>query len=218
MATTALCTSFKAELLNGGHVFLAPDSVTASVASGSTAVTSVSSMIGIAVGMAVSGTNIAGNTVVAATSGTGFTLSIPATGAISAGTLTLSGDQFYMALIKPSYSGTYDSTVTNYSYLTGNSDEVSGTGYSAGGVLLTDVSAITSGATAFVSFGSNPTWTSATFSAVAALVYNGSSRLGGVSGRAVGIFDLGGTQTVTASTLTLVIPAATASTALIRLA
>ena len=45
-----------------------------------------------------------------------------------------------LALIKPSSSGTYDKTTTNYSNVTGNSDETTGTNYSAGGQTLDNIS------------------------------------------------------------------------------
>jgi len=45
-----------------------------------------------------------------------------------------------IALIKASPSGTYGAATTNYSDVTGNSDEASGTGYSAGGQNLDSAS------------------------------------------------------------------------------
>ena len=45
----------------------------------------------------------------------------------------LDTDSIKLALIKASPSGTYDATTTNYSDVTGNSDEASGTNYTAGG-------------------------------------------------------------------------------------
>ena len=48
----------------------------------------------------------------------------------------LDSDSIKLALIKPSNSGTYNAATTNYSDVTGNSDEASGTNYSAGGQVL----------------------------------------------------------------------------------
>ena len=63
-------------------------------------------------------------------------------------------DAFKIALFKAnsSISGTYGAATTNYSDVTGNSDETSGTGYSSGGNTLTNVDPTTSGTTAFADF------------------------------------------------------------------
>lgn len=123
------------------------------------------------------------------------------------------GNTFKMALIKVSPAGTYGAASTNYSNITGNSDEVSGTGYSAGGTALTNVTPTTSGTTAYWTFSPNPSWTSATFSTTACMIYNSSS-----SNRSVSTHDFGGTQTVTAGTFTVVMPTADASNAILRIA
>ena len=217
MAVSGICSSFKSELLNGAHVFDSPDWVTASAASGAYVVTSVSSMIGIAVGMGVSGPGIQAGTVVAATSSTGFTLSLPTTAAIAAGTLNFTADTFQMCLLIAAPSVTYGPTLTNYAAI--GADEVpAGSGYVTGGVVLTDVSAVTSGTTAYITFGANPTWPSATFSTSAAVIYNASARLSGRSGRTVAVFDLGGVQSISAGSFVLALPPASPTTALIRLA
>jgi len=123
------------------------------------------------------------------------------------------GNTFKMALIKVGPAGTYGAASTNYSNITGNSDEVSGTGYSAGGTTLTNVTPTTSGTTAYWTFSPNPSWTSATFSTTACMIYNSSS-----SNRSVYTGDFGGTQTVTAGTFTVVMPTADASNAILRIA
>lgn len=122
------------------------------------------------------------------------------------------GNAFKMALIKVSPAGTYDASSTNYSNITGNSDEVSGTGYTAGGTALTNVTPTTSGTTAYWTFSPNPSWTSATFSTTACMVYNTSS-----SNKSVSVHDFGGTQTVSAGTFTVVMPTADASNAILRI-
>jgi hypothetical protein len=123
------------------------------------------------------------------------------------------GNAFKMALIKVSPTGTYGAASTNYSNITGNSDEVTGTGYSAGGTALTNVTPTTSGTTAYWTFSPNPSWTSATFSTTACMIYNTTN-----SNRAVSTHDFGGTQTVSAGTLTVVMPTADASNAILRIA
>jgi hypothetical protein len=57
-----------------------------------------------------------------------------------------------LALIKASPSGTYDATTTNYSDITGNSDEASGTNYPSGGQQLDSAVITALGTTATVDF------------------------------------------------------------------
>jgi hypothetical protein len=64
----------------------------------------------------------------------------------------LDTDALKLALIKASPAGTYNASTTNYSDVTGNSDEASGTGYSAGGQVLDGAAISLSGSTAIVDF------------------------------------------------------------------
>ena len=89
-------------------------------------------------------------------------------------------------------------------------NEVSGTGYSAGGVTLTSATIGTSGTTAYVDFG-DPEWTSASFTARGALIYNSSA-----SNQSIAVLDFGGDFTVSSGTFRIVFPAAGA-TAIIRI-
>ncbi len=129
---------------------------------------------------------------------------------------TTSGNVFKIALVKVSPTGTYDATTTNYSNLTGNSDEVgSGGGYTTGGFAWTaaqNTTPTSTGTTAFWSWSVNPSWTSATFSTTGGIIYNSSA-----SNKAVGVFDFGGTQTVSAGTLTLTLPTNDATNAILRI-
>lgn len=122
------------------------------------------------------------------------------------------GNTFKFALIKVTPTGTYGAASTNYSNITGNTDEVTGTGYSAGGAATTNSGVSTSGTTAIADFG-NVSWTSASFSTTGTMMYNSTA-----TNRAVALWDFGGTQTVTAQTFTLSMPASGASTSLIRIA
>lgn len=125
------------------------------------------------------------------------------------------GHVFKAALGKTSPTGTYGAATTNYSDLTGNSDEVTGTGYSAGGFAWTaaqNLTPLNSGTTAYWSWSVNPSWTSATFTTAGCLLYNSSS-----SNRCVYVGDFGGNQSVSAGTFTLVLPANGVSTSILRL-
>lgn len=126
------------------------------------------------------------------------------------------GGAFKYALGKVTPTGTYGAATTNYSNLTGNSDETTGTGYTAGGYAITaanNITPTTSGTTAFTTPGINPSWTTATFSATGVIGYNTSA-----ANAAVYVGDFGGTQTVTAGTFTILMPTNNSSTALIRIA
>lgn len=122
-------------------------------------------------------------------------------------------DTFKIALIKSSPAGTYGAATTNYSDVTGNSDEVTGSGYTAGGNTLSVSGVATStGTTAFVDFA-DTTWSSATITASAAIIYNTS-----LGNAAVAILDFGGDKTSTNGDFTVQFPTADASNAIIRIA
>ena len=82
------------------------------------------------------------------------------------------------------------------------SNEISGTGYSAGGVTLTSTTVGTSGTTAFFD-ADDPTWTSASFTARGALIYNSTN-----SDKAIAVLNFGGDFTVSSGTFRIVFPAA----------
>jgi len=124
----------------------------------------------------------------------------------------LDGHTLKIALIKSGESGTYGAATTNYSNVTGNSDEASGTGYSATGEALGSVAITNSGTTAFVDFA-DVSWTSSTISASGAIIYNTNA-----SNKAIAIISFGGTVASTAGTFSITMPAADASNALIRIA
>jgi len=117
-----------------------------------------------------------------------------------------------LALIKASPSGTYGAATTNYSNVTGASDEASGSGYSAGGQNLDGAAISVSGTTAIVDF-TDEVFTSATVSADGCIIYNSSA-----SNKAICVIDFGGTKTSTNGDFTIQFPAADASNAIIRIA
>jgi hypothetical protein len=213
--TTAMCTSAKADWMNGIHHLQAPVSFTGTGSSTQTW-TGLSALTGLAVGMILSGTNVAAGTRVADfLSTSSIFVSKASTGAI--GTVNAIGDAVKMALIKVSPTGTYGAASTSYANITGNSDEVaSGGGYTTGGNALTNNGVATSGTTAFADFA-DTSWTSATFSATASMIYNNAQN-GPTVTPSISTHDFGGTQTVTAGTFTIVFPTADASNAILRIA
>lgn len=124
----------------------------------------------------------------------------------------LDTDDIKIALIKESPSGTYNAATTNYSDVTGNSDEASGTGYSAGGQSLDGASITTSGTTALVDF-TDEVFADVTLSADGCIIYNASN-----SNSAIAVIDFGGTVSASAGDLTIEFPAADASNAIVRIA
>jgi hypothetical protein len=116
-------------------------------------------------------------------------------------------DTMYLALYTS--SATLDATTTAYTA----TNEVSGTGYVAGGQALTTVAPTSSGTTAFLDFN-DETWTSSTITARGALIYNDTQ----AGDPAVAVLDFGGDKTSTAGDFTVVFPVADASNAIIRIA
>ena len=106
-------------------------------------------------------------------------------------------------------SATNDATTTVYAV----TNEISGTGYTAGGVTLSGYASSTSGTTAFLDWTSDPQWTGASFTAASALIYNSSN-----SDASKVVLDFGGDQTVSSGTFTIQFPTADASNAIIRMA
>jgi hypothetical protein len=88
--------------------------------------------------------------------------------------------------------------------------EITGTGYSAGGKILTVIppASDNDAITAYVSFA-NVTWNPASFTARGALIYNSTTNA------AVAVLDFGSDKTAT-NTFTVTFPTATATTAIIR--
>ena len=128
------------------------------------------------------------------------------------GTHDLDTHTLKLALIKDSPSGTYGAATTNYSDVTGNSDEASGTGYTAGGQTLDGATISTTGTTAIVDF-TDEVFSNVTTSADGCIIYNTSA-----SNKAICVIDFGGTVSATAGDLTIEFPAADASNAVIRIA
>jgi len=114
----------------------------------------------------------------------------------------LSTDTIKIALYTASADLNADTTV--YS----STNEVSGTGYTAGGQVMTGVAISSSGYTAYANWA-NVVWTAA-LTARCALIYNASK-----GNKSVAILDFGSDKTST-GTFTITMPANTSTTALIR--
>jgi hypothetical protein len=116
------------------------------------------------------------------------------------------GNTFKIALYTS--SATLGASTTAYS----TSNEITGTGYSAGGNTLTSVSPTTSGTTAYVDFA-DTTWSSSTITANGALIYNANS-----SNAAVVTLAFGSDKSSSNGDFVIVFPTANATDAIIRIA
>lgn len=116
-----------------------------------------------------------------------------------------------IALIKPSPTGSFSKATTNYSNLTANSDEATGTNYSAGGQVLDSPVISLSGDTALVDFA-DEVFSNLTITAAGALLYNSSA-----SNKAIAVFSFGSNVASTAGDFTVIFPTADASNAVIRI-
>lgn len=116
------------------------------------------------------------------------------------------GDVFKIAMYTS--SATIGASTTVYSA----TNEVSGTGYVAGGNSLTNVTPSLSGTTAITDFA-DTTWSSSTITARGALIYNS-----GASNKSVIVLDFGSDKSSTSGDFTIIFPTADASNAIIRIA
>jgi hypothetical protein len=116
-------------------------------------------------------------------------------------------DSFYLALYTS--AATLDATTTAYTA----TNEASGTGYVAGGQLLTISQVPTStSTTAWLDFD-NETWTSSSITARGCMIYNSTQ-----SNKCVAVLDFGADKTSTDGDFTVIFPAADSSNAIIRIA
>jgi len=123
------------------------------------------------------------------------------------GTQNVASDSLKMAL----YTAFADINENTTAYTSTN--EITGTGYTAGGQTLSNVTiqSNTEG-TVYVSF-SNPTWSPAQFTVRGALIYNTSK-----SNASIAVLDFGSDKTQAGNnTFTITLPPDTASSALIRI-
>ena len=122
-----------------------------------------------------------------------------------------SGHTFKIALYTS--AATLGASTTVYS----TTNEVVGTGYTAGGVTLTNIDPTSSGTTAFIDFA-DATWASATITANGAIIYNTTTDGGSGTTNAVAVIAFGGDKTSTNGDFVVQFPAADATNAIVRIA
>ena len=116
-----------------------------------------------------------------------------------------SADTYKIALYTS--ASTLDATATAYTA----TNEISGTGYTAGGQTLSGFSVTTSGTTAILDFTTDPSWENATITARGALIYNASK-----ANKAVMVLDFGSDKSNSEGTFTIRLPLPDATNGLIR--
>ena len=122
------------------------------------------------------------------------------------GTHDLDTDTIKIALFTS--AATLSAATTAYA----TTNEVVGTGYTAGGNTLTGAAISLDGTTAIVDFADS-TWPSATITARGALLYNASK-----ANRAIAVLDFGSDKTSTSGDFSVSFPAPAAATAILRVA
>ena len=106
------------------------------------------------------------------------------------------------------FNANADLTASTTVYST--NQEVTGTGYTAGGNTLTGATVRSSGTTAYVSFD-NTSWSSASFTCRGALIYNSSK-----ANRSVAVLNFGSDKIVANGALTIEFPTNDVTSAIIR--
>ena len=124
------------------------------------------------------------------------------------------GDTFKIALYTS--SATLGAATTDYS-VTNEITNDAGSAYVAGGATLTNAGVSLSSTTAFTDFD-DVSYTSASFTANGALIYNTTTDGGSGTTDAVCVIAFGGDKTATNGTFTIQFPTADASNAILRLA
>ncbi len=118
----------------------------------------------------------------------------------------LDTDAIFIALYTS--SATLGASTTAY---TASNEVATGGGYTAGGIQLTSPVISLDGTTGICDFA-DATWPAATITARGALIYNSSK-----SNKAIAVLDFGSDKTSTAGAFTVIMPAAAAATALVRI-
>lgn len=231
MVETALCASYARESLIGGHCLAATRTNLACTGiAGTFTLTGLPDVADLVVGMSAAGAGVQAGAVIASVDSVSqVTLSKAHTGSVT--TATFAGDVIKMALIKGSPDRNYNGTQTNIGTpgsgtpSTSNlgTDEANGTGYVAGGVVLTSTGAGFPGnpaGIATVSYTPDPSWVGATFHAEGCIIYNAGRRVGSVgapfANRTISVHSFSGLQNVNNGTFTVLMPVNDGTTAILR--
>ena len=109
------------------------------------------------------------------------------------------------------YTSSADITPSTTVYST--AEEVTSSGYDAGGKTIVSQGIVLSGTTVYIDFlDTDATWTGVTFSTRGALIYNATQ-----SNKSIAVLDFGLEKTITAGTFTVKFPTPDADDAIIRI-
>jgi len=109
------------------------------------------------------------------------------------------------------YTSSADITPSTTAYST--TEEVTSSGYDAGGKTIVSQGIVLSGSTVYIDFlDTDATWTGVTFSTRGALIYNATQ-----SNKSIAVLDFGLEKTITAGTFTVKFPTPDADDAIIRI-
>ena len=120
------------------------------------------------------------------------------------------GDTFNLAMFTS--AATLGASTTNYA----TANEVSSSGYTAGGKALVNQGVKVSSGVAITDFA-NLSFTGVTLTARGALIYNTTTNGGTGTTEAVCVLDFGGDKTATSGTFTIQFPAPTSTAAILRI-
>jgi len=121
-------------------------------------------------------------------------------------------DQVAFKIALFSNSASLVASTTDYS----TSGEVTGTGYSAGGIALVTIEPAEDGTTGYTSFA-NAVFSAVTLTARGALIYNTTYKGGSGTTNAVAVLDFGSDKSPVGQNLTITFPVADGNTAIIRI-
>lgn len=107
-------------------------------------------------------------------------------------------DTYKLALIKEDAAGTYGSGMANYAEL--SSDEVTGSGYTAGGIVLSGIGVGSFNESAWLDWD-DPAWTDSSIDAIGGVIYNASR-----NSRTLCVLTFGGVITSVGGNFSIVFP------------
>lgn len=126
------------------------------------------------------------------------------------GTIDWDTDPIYVMLVNTTYAALADGTKAGHDFINDvQSNEISGTGYTAGGVLLSGATIASDGSAGYKVTFTNPSWSTATITAYGAVFYKrvGADLTTPADDPVLLFSDFGGAVSSTAGTFTITIPA-----------
>lgn len=106
---------------------------------------------------------------------------------------------------------TSSAALTNSTTAYSTTNEITGTGYTAGGKTLSGLASTLTSGVCFLDW-TDPVWSASSFTAAGALMYNSTD-----SNKAMLVLDFGGSRLLVSGTFTVVFPAADVTHAIFRL-